>query len=308
MRDIRICAIVALCFGSAVAPPMAARGDEPWLTLKPVQFESSGVKTDDFFRGQEPAPGDESVAPERLFEDHIETDRDSFTPATTTAPKGRWIVESAYSFLDNRRAAETHSFPELVMRYGLTERLELRVGWNFEVGGGGNVVSGTESEEGLEGAGIERESEALYGFKLRTTDQNDWLPESSVMVQAFTPTSGKDTATDLAVTYVWGWELPRKWKLDAAIRYSTDSEGHDSFALWHPSTVLRVPLSERWNVHAEYFGRFPQGREGGLPKHFFSPGIHYLLSPDLEIGVRVGWGLNDVSARFFCNAGIGWRF
>src|SRR5262245_20612559 len=30
--------------------------------------------------------------------DHIETDRDSFTPATTTAGAGRLIIESAYSF------------------------------------------------------------------------------------------------------------------------------------------------------------------------------------------------------------------
>src|SRR5262249_28855880 len=66
---------------------------------------------------------------ENPFEDAIETDRDSFTPATTTAGRGRLIVESAYSFLDNRGVPETHSFPELLCRYGLTERLELRLGW-----------------------------------------------------------------------------------------------------------------------------------------------------------------------------------
>jgi hypothetical protein len=36
--------------------------------------------------------------------------------------------------------------------------------------------------------------------------------------------------------------------------------------------------------------------------------VHYLVTPDLEVGVRVGWGLNDQSARFFSNAGFGWRF
>src|SRR5262245_36977286 len=66
--------------------------------------------------------------------DEIETDRDSFTPATTTAGRNRLIVESAYSFLDNRAVKETHSFPELILRYGLSERLELRLGWNYEVG------------------------------------------------------------------------------------------------------------------------------------------------------------------------------
>src|SRR5262245_21325490 len=43
--------------------------------------------------------------------DEIETDRDSFTPAVTTAGRGRLIFESAYTFLDNRGVKETHSFP-----------------------------------------------------------------------------------------------------------------------------------------------------------------------------------------------------
>ncbi len=60
--------------------------------------------------------------------DEIETDRDSFTPATTIAGWRRLIVESAYSFIDNRGVKETHSYPELLLRYGLTERLELRLG------------------------------------------------------------------------------------------------------------------------------------------------------------------------------------
>ena len=53
--------------------------------------------------------------------DHIETDRDSFTPATVTAGAGRLIVESGYSFIDNRSVPETHSFPELIARYGVND-------------------------------------------------------------------------------------------------------------------------------------------------------------------------------------------
>src|SRR5262245_37751155 len=35
--------------------------------------------------------------------DEIETDRDSFTPAPGTAGRGRVIVESAYTYTDNRQ-------------------------------------------------------------------------------------------------------------------------------------------------------------------------------------------------------------
>jgi hypothetical protein len=58
----------------------------------------------------------ESVTGERGSEpgrepDEIETDRDSFTPATTTAGRGRLVTEFAYSFIDNRTVKETHSVP-----------------------------------------------------------------------------------------------------------------------------------------------------------------------------------------------------
>ena len=98
----------------------------------------------------------ESEEPRSPFEDKIETDRDAFTPATKTAPVRRFILESSYSFIDNRGAPETHSFPELLLRYGLFKRLELRLGWNCEVGGGGNVVSGSggEAAEGVDTSGL----------------------------------------------------------------------------------------------------------------------------------------------------------
>jgi len=33
-----------------------------------------------------------------------------------------------------------------------------------------------------------------------------------------------------------------------------------------------------------------------------------LLTPNLEVGVRIGFGMNEQSARFFSNVGVGWRF
>lgn len=290
--------VTVVCCGLWTTP---ARAQQEWTRS---WFGRSSV----IVRGQEGESPEAGAEPEDPFEEHLETDRDAFTPSTVTVNPGRFLIESSYSFIDNRRAADTNSFPELVVRYGLAERFELRLGWNYEVGGGGNVVSSIEGEEGLEGRGIERESRALYGFKWRINDQTGWIPESSFLAQGFTPTTGDATATEAALTYVWGWKLPRDWKLDAGIRYASSTDRDDDFAIWNPSVALRVPLDDRLGVHAEYFGGIPHGRVGGQAQHFFSPGLRYLITPDLEIGFRVGWGLNDASARFFSNAGIGWRF
>lgn len=241
-------------------------------------------------------------------EDEVETDRDSFTPATTTAGFRRIIFEAAHSFIDNRRVDETHSFPELLIRYGANDWLELRLGWNYEVGGAGNPISGNVPSDFGDDAALERASRVLYGMKAWLTRQDEWLPQSTVILQGFTPTSGELTHTDFSASYVFGWTLPNRWVWDSALRYSTGRLEEDDFNVWAPSTVLKIPVGERWKAHVEYFGVFTDGRRDETVQHFFSTGAHYLITTNLEIGTRVGWGLNRESPNFFSNVGLGWRY
>jgi hypothetical protein len=282
-------------FSAAEPPGRDAPSLDSPASTEPTPPESGGAEAPESRR-------------EDSFEDPVETDRDSFTPAVRTAGRGRLITESAYSFIDNRGFAETHSFPELVFRYGVTIWLEARLGWNYEVGGQGAEISGPEFGTVLEGRGLKQENRISYGAKVALTRQSGWVPDSVFIAQAFTPTGGAATATQFVGTYAFGWKLPNRWLTDAALRYGTGSENGDRFNLWAPSVVVKVPLGERWNVHAEYFGLFTQGAAQDSTSHYFSPGVHYLVTPNLEVGVRVGWGLNDQAARFFCNSGFGWRF
>jgi Putative MetA-pathway of phenol degradation len=240
--------------------------------------------------------------------EELETDRDAFTPATTTITSGLSVLETSYSFIDNRDVAETHSFPETLVRFGILENIELRIGWNYEVGGANAAVSGGGGGQEFERGGLERESQVLYGFKAQLTQQDGWIPRSAVIFQGYTPTSGEAPQTDVVATYVFGWELPNQWRLDSSMRYGTEHGPEDAFNNWAPSVLLRVPLTERWNVHAEYFSITATGSEHDTTHAFFSPGTHYLVTENMELGMRVGWGLNDNSAYFFLNVGIGCRF
>jgi hypothetical protein len=283
----------------SVGRPLADPGNSSWTFRTPLA--AAGEEAGE---GRSRKEGREKGA----FEDPVETDRDAFTPVTKTAGQGLFILESAYSFIDNHGVAATHSFPELLLRYGLWKRVELRFGWNYEVGGSGNDIAGEEGDAQLQGPSVKRESRTYYGFKATVTGQEKWIPESAVIVQGFTPTGGQTTATQVVATYVLGWKLPNRWKLDAALRYGTSEANGDHFNVWAPSTVLRVPLGERWGVHAEYFGVFSQGQAHDSAHQYFSTGFHYLVTRNLELGARVGWGLNDQSPRFFSNVGFGWRF
>ena len=238
-------------------------------------------------------------------EEGFETDRDSFTFAPTTAAPGTSILETSYSFIDNRDAPNAHSVPELLVRRGLGDLLELRLGFNYEAGGPG-IASG--SEFGGEDLVTEDESRVLYGTKIRTSTQSGWRPRSAAIIQGFTPVSGPSTASTLMVGEAFGWMFPGGWEWNTAIRYGNGFEAEDAFSQWAPSSVVKVPIGDRWNVHAEYFGIFSTGKEVPLDIQYASLGGHVLATANLEIGLRFGWGLNETSPGFFTNVGAGWRY
>lgn len=83
----------------------------------------------------------------------------------------------------------------------------------------------------------------------------------------------------------------------------------DHFTEWAPSVVLKAPLlCGRAKAHVEYFSLLSDGRGETYEQHYAGPGLHFLLSPDIEIGTRVFWGIGEDSAEFVGNAGLGVRY
>ncbi len=280
---------------------------QPTATAYPAAW--SNLQDTNMGERSEGREGGDEAAEETEGPEEIETDRDSFTPSTLTAPLGRLIAESSYSYIDNRRVADTHSYPELLLRYGVAKNMELRLGWNYEVGGGSSILSGiVESAPMGLGDELEKESRLLVGTKLFLSEQCGWIPQSAVVIQGLTPTSGESNLTSTTVTPVFGWNLSKNCVWDFATRFQSGGEEDDRFNVWSPSTVIKLSIGERSKAHIEYFSVFSDGRETETTQHFISPGIHYLLRPDFEIGWRAGWGLNDQSPNFFINFGIGRQF
>ncbi len=237
----------------------------------------------------------------------LDADRDAFTPTTLTVDPGHALIETAYTFIDNREGPETHSFPELLLRKGLTKRLELRLGANQEIGSGGSVVTAIETGEGM-GEEVSAETTLFYGLKARLSDQSDWMPRSVVIVEAFTPVAGDVWGTEPVASIAWGWELPEHWRFDAGFRYVYADSEEGTFNKWQPSVVLRMPATERFEVHAEWFGTWTDGLEDDTVRPFAGPGFHWVLGTGFELGVRMGWGLTHDAANYFVDAGTAYRF
>lgn len=237
----------------------------------------------------------------------LETDRDSFTPAPNIVGHRLTMLEASFSYVDNKRPRkDTFSYPEFLIRHGIFRNLEWRLGWNFEAGGPSNPVSGFEFGE--EDFVDERASRLLYGLKWQLTGQADWLPEVSLLIESLAPTSGPNQFTTFNVGPVFGWQFANGSRWDSAIRYSTSSFEHEHFDQWAPSSVIRFPVGDHWTGHVEYFGIMSAGKEREFTTHYFGFGPHFLPTQNFEIGGRVGFGINEQSAPFFANIGVGWRF
>jgi hypothetical protein len=231
----------------------------------------------------------------------IETDRDSFTRSPRVVEYSSWVLEGSYSFLDQNAEYEGHTFPDLLLRYGVAERLELRLGWNYEIG----------KFHHLSPVGSERNEEGIinYGMKIPWTRAAGWIPTSALIATGYTPTSGSSNSTDFSLEYAGGWTLANEWELDTGLRWFMLAEEQDRFTEWAPSVVLKAPLlNDRANIHLEYFCLLSRGREGEYRQHYLGPGLHFLVTPNMEIGTRLFWGLSEDAVDFACNFGSGIRY
>jgi hypothetical protein len=246
----------------------------------------------------------------------LNTDRDAFTPSAFCVDAGRFLTEASYVFIENRVGKPTNSYPELLCRQGLADRLELRFGANYDVNSQGSVVTSVEAGEVDEPGRTAHESSVLYGLKAAVSDQDGLIPQACFIMEGDTPMQAEHYGTVPIATAVAGWELPfrlaahdaRPWRLDTALRYSY-LEGKESwFSRWGPSAVLRIPVTPRFETHAEWFGTFSDGLVRNTSRPFFSPGCHFVVTRRFEIGLRVGWGLTPDAANFFSDAGCAWRY
>jgi len=234
-------------------------------------------------------------------EDEIETDRDAFTRSPRIVAPGRVVLEGSYLFLDQDAEYDGHAYPDLLVRYGACDRLELRLGWTYESAKYHHLAhpNAEKVEEGF----------AIYGAKVFLTEACCWVPDSSLIVSGYTPTNGESNDTDFSLEYAYGWELGERWELEGGLRWFSLAEEEDHFSEFAPSVVLKAPLlTERLMAHVEYFCLLTDGREEEYQQHYVGPGAHFLITPNVEIGARVFWGVSEDSAEFVCNTGMGVRF
>lgn len=74
--------------------------------------------------------------------------------------------------------------------------------------------------------------------------------------------------------------------------------------VWVYALSPHLDLGDKWQGFAESHGHFVKG---GEPEHYLGGGAAYYISPNVEVDMAGGKGLNAASGDYFMTAGFSFR-
>jgi hypothetical protein len=228
------------------------------------------------------------------------TDRPDFTESPVSVQPGRVQLEGGYTH-EEAGDVTTDGAPELLLRIGLTDALELRLAANSytRVAAPGGDASGLE--------------DPFVGIKLeaaRGSETPSFLePAMALLVGSSLPVGSTDIGEDDAVPEVLlalDWTLPEPLGIASNIGLSYESEDGEQFLQGSFSTALGVGLGASWGLFFEYYAFVPEGSERDV-QHFLDTGATRLLSNDFQLDVRVGTEVGG-ETDYFAGVGLAYRW
>lgn len=231
----------------------------------------------------------------------LTTDRPDFTESTSTIPRGHFQIEGGTT-LNRVEDADSTSFGELLVRIGMGDAWELRLG----AGSYSRVETPDDTVSGLD--------DPTVGVKIRFTEDAEQLapgqPAASLILLTSVPEGDEELTADAWVPQsklALGWSLTERFSLSSNLIYTYAVDAGERFHQLGASLSGGLSVTDRVGAYLEWFG-FSEETEDGPSTHYVNGGVTYLIHSDLQVDARVGTGLNDADPDWFVGIGGGIRF
>jgi hypothetical protein len=234
----------------------------------------------------------------------IVTDRPTDAASPLLVAPGRFQIESGYKVTESdsgTRSTYRHLAPDLLLRAGITERLELRAfapGWAWESGAGN--TSGF--------------SDISLGAKIHLAEENGLRPQSALLVEATLPTGSDELTADYTipkVLFLGSHTLSDRWSLtyNAGPSFVTSkvNGAREERVEWNYALGTAVALDHGLTVFAEIFGAAIDDNRAD-DRRSLQAGATWLLSNRLQLDARAGSGLISSEPDWFVGFGVSLRF
>jgi len=229
------------------------------------------------------------------------TDRPDQTESSETVAPGYVQLEFGWTHREDDEGMDVTSdaFPETLVRIGIANDLELRLGFAGYVWEDVDAVGRDDGVGDLE-----------VGLKWKLWEEAGWQPQTAILAGTSVPAGEApfsserfDPSIRLACSHTLTERLALGYNLTGLWTSEEDVTGdRDTTASIAYSIVLGIALSERTGTFIEFFGEAPTSE--GKPANSFDAGMTYLIADNIQIDVLGGIGLSEAADDWFVGAGL----
>lgn len=219
---------------------------------------------------------------------NIVTDRPDATEASSTVGKGVLQFETGglyQSFEANNVKSESYTFNTTLVRYGILDNVELRLGWDFVEGI--TKINGNKLDNITSGL-----SPLLLGLKIDIAEENGIMPEIAIIGHVFPLlTASADyrpefTGVDFRLSL--SHTLSEKSSLGYNIGAQWGDDSPEAAAIY--TIAYGYNITNKFGMYAELYGDLP---EDSSANHFWDAGFTYLASKDLQFDTYFGTSITQ---------------
>jgi hypothetical protein len=203
------------------------------------------------------------------------------------------------------------------MRLGLADRVEFRTFWF------GQTYSQTQRRFGGAQTQQNGPSDMEVGFKwqlIKRREDVNWIPTTALITSIFAPTGGtslfSSETVDPYINLIYGWRPNDKLVLCGSTGYLGRREHFaprsgrrsDSFERYHQSLAGFYSVTDRTTIFYEWYILMPTESADSRAMNFMDGGVIYHPTPNTQLDLRAGFGLNGNPGEFFTGVGFSVRF
>ncbi|MEP3837263.1 MAG: transporter [Algibacter sp.] len=229
------------------------------------------------------------------------TDRPDATEASSTVGKDVLQLETGGfydSFEINNVKSENYTLNTTLVRYGILDNVELRLGWDFVEGT--TKINNTKLDNVTSGL-----SPLLLGLKIDIAEENGTMPEIALIGHVFPVFSASAdyrpeyTGVDFRLSL--SHTLSEKSSLGYNIGAQWGDDNAEASAIY--TIAYGYSISNTFGMYAELYGDLP---EDSKANHYWDAGLTYLVSNDLQLDTYFGTSITE-GQDFLLGLGLSYR-
>ncbi|MEO6219796.1 MAG: transporter [Ginsengibacter sp.] len=229
----------------------------------------------------------------------IDTDRPDQTESVNIVPKNWLQFEAGFNIQENKKNTYEYLTPTLLSKYGLTDRIELRLITTLITNSYLLIPQGTVSKTGLEPVEV--------GAKISLLQEKKLLPKTSFLFHFAIPGfASKGNNINLIAPnfrFIFQKSLAKNFALGCNL--GTEWNGIDNKPAYIYTLSPGLNFANKWYTYIEAFGVI---KKKELPEHSFDGGLAYNVTNNLKLDISSGFGFTKAAPSWYIAIGVSKRF